>query len=63
MNGLPTEIQLMLDVFADIVFKCLPNVLPPIISISHHIDLILGDSFPNKVAYKLTPKENEEIIM
>ena len=35
--------------------------MPPIRIISHHIDLILGASFPNKAAYMLTPRENEEI--
>jgi hypothetical protein len=39
----------------------LPRSLPPIRSVSHHIDLILGAIFPNKVAYRLTPQENEEV--
>jgi hypothetical protein len=39
----------------------LPHSLPPIRSFSHHIDLILGASFPNKAAYRLTPQENEEV--
>jgi hypothetical protein len=30
-------------------------------SVSHHIDLIPGASFPNKTAYRLTPQENEEV--
>jgi hypothetical protein len=33
----------------------------PLRSISHHIDLIPGESFPNKEAYRLTPQENEEV--
>jgi hypothetical protein len=39
----------------------LPRSLPPIRSISHHIDLIPGVSFPNKETYRLTPQENEEV--
>jgi hypothetical protein len=35
--------------------------LPPIRIISHHIDLIPRAIFPNKVAYRLTPQENEEV--
>ena len=39
----------------------LPHSLPPIISVSHHIDLIPGASLPNKAAYRLMPQENEEV--
>jgi hypothetical protein len=35
--------------------------LPPLRSINHHIDLILGANLPNKATYKMTPQENEEI--
>ena len=38
-----------------------PNELPCVRSIIHHIDLIPQSGFPNKVAYIVTPKENEEI--
>jgi hypothetical protein len=39
----------------------LPHSLPPIRSISHHIDLILRASLPNKESYRLAPRENEEV--
>ena len=39
----------------------LPNELPPIRKISHHMDFIPGVSLPNKVAYRMNLQENEEI--
>jgi hypothetical protein len=39
----------------------MPHLLPPIRIISHHIDLILGASLPNKAAYGLKPQENQEV--
>jgi hypothetical protein len=61
MDDLPEEIWELLDNFANIVVDELPNSFPTIISINHHINLILGASLPNKAAYKLTPRENEEV--
>jgi hypothetical protein len=61
MDDFPIEFQELLDEFADIVVDELPHSLLPIRSISHHIDLISGESFPNKEAYILTPQENEEV--
>jgi hypothetical protein len=61
MDDLPEEIWELLDNFVDIVVDELPNSLPPIRSISHHIDLIPGASLPNKAAYELTPRENQEV--
>jgi hypothetical protein len=49
VDDLPIEIQELLDNFVDIVVDELPRSFPPIRSISHHIDLIPGASFPNKV--------------
>ena len=45
----------------DIIVDEFPNELPPVRSISHHINLIPGASLTNKVTYILTPLENEEI--
>ena len=53
LEDLPEEIRNMLNDFADIIVDEFPNELLPIRSISHHIDLILGASFLNKVAYRL----------
>jgi hypothetical protein len=50
-----------LDNFADIVVDALSNSFPPIISISHHIELIPRESLPNKETNRLTPRENEEV--
>eukprot|EP00253_Pinus_taeda_P006919 PITA_06919 len=51
----------MLEEFTDIVVDDLPDKLPPKRSISHHIDFIPEASFPNKAAYQMSPKDNEEI--
>jgi hypothetical protein len=61
VDDLPDEIQELLEEFADIVVDELPHSLPLMRSVSHHIDLIPGASFPNKATYRLTPQENEEV--
>jgi hypothetical protein len=61
IDDLKEEIQKLLEEFVDIVVDKLPCSLPPIRSISHHIDLIPRASLPNKAAYKLTLQENEEV--
>jgi hypothetical protein len=61
VDDLLEEIQELLEEFTDIVVDELPCSLPPIRSISHHIDLIPGASLINKVVYRLTPQENEEV--
>jgi hypothetical protein len=61
IDDLPEEIQQLLGEFVDIVVDKLPRSLPPIRSISHHIDLIIGASLPNKASYRLTLQENEEV--
>jgi hypothetical protein len=61
VDDLPVEIQELLEDFVDIIVEELPHLLPPMRSVSHHIDLIPGVSFPNKAVYRLTPQENEEV--
>jgi hypothetical protein len=61
MDDLLEEVWELLDNFYDIVVDEPSNSLSPIKSINHHIDLISGASLPNKEAYRLTPRENEEV--
>jgi hypothetical protein len=61
VDDMPVDIQEMFDKFVDIVVDELPHSLPPIKSMSHHIDLIPGASFPNKTTYRLTPQDNEKV--
>jgi hypothetical protein len=61
MEGMPEEVQELLENFDDIIVDELLSSLTPIRSISHHIDLISGVSLLNKAAYILTPQKNEEV--
>jgi hypothetical protein len=61
VDDLPEEVQELLEEFVGIVVDELPRSLPPIRSVSHHIDLIPGAIFPNKSMYRLTTQENEEV--
>jgi hypothetical protein len=61
VDDLPEEIQKLLGEFADIVVEKLHCLLPPIRSISHHIDLIPRANLPNKATYRLMLQKNEEV--
>jgi hypothetical protein len=54
MDDFPEEVQELLDNFSNIVVDELPNSLPLIISINHHIDLISRESVLKKETYILT---------
>ena len=60
-SELPKEIQGMLQAYQGIVSDGQSSTLPPQRVISHRIDLIPGATLPNKLAYKMTPQQNEEI--
>jgi hypothetical protein len=61
VDDLPDEVLELLEEFVDIIVDKLSRSLPPMRSVSHHIDLIPGASLPNKAAYRLMPQENEEV--
>ena len=58
---MPTEIVNLLKDFLDIVSDNVPNGLSLVQKTSHQLDLILGASFPNKAAHRMTPAESEEL--
>ncbi|XP_059067896.1 uncharacterized protein LOC131858615 [Cryptomeria japonica] len=57
----PKEVEGMLEMFQDVIANEEKDALPPKREISHCIDLIPGSTLPNQAAYKLTPKQNEEV--
>jgi hypothetical protein len=51
----------LLQEFKDVFPAEIPPGLPPLRGIEHQIDLIPGESLPNRAAYRTNPKETNEI--
>lgn len=60
-HEVPTLLEPPLHEFQDIILDEIPPSLPPMRDIQHCIDLIPGAMLPNKSAYRMNPKENEEL--
>ncbi|XP_025983173.1 uncharacterized protein [Glycine max] len=58
---LPSGIQSLLQDFDDVFPASVPDGLPPLRGIEHHIDLIPGASLPNWPAYRSNPQETKDI--
>ena len=51
----------LVEEFADVTPSELPSGLPPMSDIQHCIDLVPGSIIPHKAAYRMSPKEHEEL--
>ena len=60
-NDVPSVVTELLQQYGDVFPHELPPNLPPMQDIQHAIDLVPGAPLPNKAAYRMVPKEKEEL--
>ena len=61
VEEVPKKVIYMLGKFNDIVSDNIPSGFPSMRKISHQMDLVLGASFPNKAAHRMSRKKSKEL--
>ncbi|GJZ53308.1 putative reverse transcriptase domain-containing protein [Tanacetum coccineum] len=60
-SEIPEAMIPLLEEFSNVFPHELPDGLPPLHDIQHHIDLEPGSQLPNRLHYRMSPREHEEL--
>ncbi|KAH9716064.1 Endonuclease [Citrus sinensis] len=60
-SKIPEAVTPILAEFQDLFPNELPQGLPPLQDIQHQIDLVPGSTLPNRLNYRMSPTEHEEL--